>query len=157
MIDINGATIGITRDDGTETNIDIEPVNVEIEGILSSTGVYELFDEDHKSLGQVAFSLEDAYEWVYESGSLSDNEIDQIVRFIQNDKETLHTFTFKQHVDDIEHDYLVMEDEGHFYIEKDGEYLAEIQNNEQWEQITGDPLDPDLFVTIVNMIKERYE
>jgi hypothetical protein len=91
MIDLNGATLGITRDDGSDINVDIEPINVEVDGVLSSTGVYELNTRNEQGevlpLGRLAFHLEDKFDWEYLDGNLSNDELEQVVSFIQEQSE----------------------------------------------------------------------
>jgi hypothetical protein len=93
MIDMNGAILGVTRDDLTDINISIEPVTVDVDGHLAATGVYELHtspsnaDVEAKYLGRLCFHLEDKYEWEYDGDQLSDDEVEQVVTFIQEERE----------------------------------------------------------------------
>lgn len=89
MIELNGYTLGITRDNGTDINVDIEPVTIDIDGSLTATGVYnlrideEVVDNNANYLGQVCFNIEDKYDWQYIDSILTENEIEQIVSSIQ--------------------------------------------------------------------------
>jgi hypothetical protein len=53
--------------------------------------------------------------------------------------------------------YTVVENERHFEIEQDGELNAVIQMNEQWEQISGDPLSDFVFDKLIDGIENHYE
>jgi hypothetical protein len=88
MIDLNGYTLGVTRDDGTDINVDIVPVTMEIDGQLVSTGVYNLFllvdgEGDPPLLGTISFNVEDKFDWQYIDDYLSENEADQVAQSIQ--------------------------------------------------------------------------
>lgn len=87
MLDINGATIGVTLGDGTDINVEIEPVHAEMDGHLQSTSVYELSSSElnNVDLGSIAFSMVNHYEWLYTGEVLSHNEVEQIVEFIQKE------------------------------------------------------------------------
>lgn len=70
--------------------------------------------------------------------------------------EEFPSFYFKKIVDGKEIDYRITENEGHFGIEQDGTIIAEFQQNEVWEQTSGEPLDSELSSQIVSEIKKYY-
>lgn len=75
---------------------------------------------------------------------------------MDNDDE-LDSFYFKQTVENIEHDYRVTFTERAFIVEKDGELFAELVNNEVWQQIAGELLQPDELEFIKDKIEDHYE
>lgn len=93
MIDMDGAILRVTRDDFTDINISIEPIVIAVDDTFMASGVYELrtapfnIDADNTYLGRLAFHLEDKYEWEYIGDQLSDDEVEQVVTFIQEQSE----------------------------------------------------------------------
>jgi hypothetical protein len=86
MKDLNGFTLGVTLDDGYDINVDIQPVTVDIDGSLTATGVYNLFNDDtRESLGQICFNVEDSHDWMYIDEQLSSDEAEQIALAIQKE------------------------------------------------------------------------
>jgi len=69
----------------------------------------------------------------------------------------LDSFFFKKTVDGIEHDYRITDMEGKFGIEKDGVVIAEIERNENWDQVAGDHLPEKLFDMLVQRIENHYD
>jgi hypothetical protein len=105
-----------------------------------------------QELGEVAFHWDDPGQWEFTGEYFKSEEQEQIVHFIR-EREPLDSFTFTEHSGGIEHHYRVTDNEGHFGIEKDGKFIAVIEQNEGWEQIDGEPLDKE----VLNMITSRIE
>lgn len=51
----------------------------------------------------------------------------------------------------------VIENEGHFGIEVDGKLLAVVQHNEEWEQVSGEPLPKPVLAELVDAIENYYD
>jgi hypothetical protein len=73
------------------------------------------------------------------------------------DNEEIHSFYFKDTISGVEHDYRITENETHFGIEKDGVIIAKVRRNEDWEQISGEPLPLEVLNKIYDRIKDHYE
>ena len=75
----------LQSDDGEQKFINIEP-DADAEGGSHSDGVYRLYLEgkEHRYIGDIAFHLEGADDWIYNGYDLSDNEQDQVALYIQN-------------------------------------------------------------------------
>ena len=75
----------LQSDDGEQKFINIEP-DADAEAGSHSNGVYRLYFEgrEHRYIGDIAFHLEGADEWIYNGYDLSDNEQDQVAVYIQN-------------------------------------------------------------------------
>lgn len=69
----------------------------------------------------------------------------------------LHSFPFCEEVDGIEHNYRITESPDHtFGVEKDGLLIAEISNDSEWRQKSGEALDERLLQKICDRIRDRY-
>ncbi len=51
------------------------------------------------------------------------------------EQEELHSFTFNQVVNNVEHNYRITENEEKFGVEKDGIIIAELSHKEKWYQV----------------------
>jgi len=47
--------------------------------------------------------------------------------------------------------------EGSYIVAHDGKIIAELQHREEWKQISGDPLEEDIFVSIKQAIEAKFE
>jgi len=79
-------------------------------------------------------------------------EQEQIVDFIR-EKEPFDSFTFTETTHGITNYYRITDNEGHFGVEKEGVLIAVIEQQEEWQQTEGNPLDKDLFHKIVPKIE----
>jgi len=52
---------------------------------------------------------------------------------------------------------VIVHNEGHFAVKLEHKIIAIVQNNEEWEQIWGDPLKDDLLDLIYKEIDKHYE
>jgi len=72
--------------------------------------------------------------------------------------EPLHSFQFCEEVDGVEHDYRITEKADHIFgVEKDGELIAELTNNNRWEQLSGTQLPKPLIQKISDRIEDHYD
>ncbi|TWR25246.1 hypothetical protein FPZ43_17405 [Mucilaginibacter pallidiroseus] len=167
-MDINGFTAGVERPDGSFINVEVEPVNIEIEGHLKSTGAYNLYHShfgddilssrdrtDADYLGMITFSQEVEGDWMYEGNGLSDDEAEQIVMQLNgmmNEDDAEHSFSapvyYKGGMVNVE----IVPHDGKFDIYYAGSLLGQIHGR---EQIFGEPLDKDVLVTVLQAI-DRY-
>jgi hypothetical protein len=176
MNDINGFTIGLKRDDGSYINVDVQPTSyLDANDNIAATGVYQLYKGHHgyddqetaerdinspDYLGDIAFSQDYRDEWEYIGEALSNDEQEQIALRIMSGSGSdvsEETFYVQAYHNGGMNSFEVIPNEGHFGIAYSGEIIAEIQNNEEWEQISGEPLDKDVFTTLVQAIKSKYE
>ncbi|SEN02877.1 hypothetical protein SAMN05192574_102229 [Mucilaginibacter gossypiicola] len=71
--------------------------------------------------------------------------------------EELHSFQFCQEVSGVEHDYRITEMANHvFGVEKDGVVIAEVTNDTNWKQLSGEPLEKALLHKICDRIEDHY-
>jgi hypothetical protein len=155
---IAASNIKVFKSDGSNITIHASPTTFDDNGKQLPTGVFNLTGNSI-DYGQLAFDMEDFYNWEYIGEQLNDNEVAQVVKALQDELngDTLHSFFFNETVEGVEHFYRINENEGHFGIEKDGHIIAEIQNNEVWEQTSGEPLPPDVIAKLAARIEDHYE
>jgi hypothetical protein len=60
----------------------------------------------------------------------------------------LHSFPYSETIDGIEHNYRITENHDRYGIERDGIVVAEVSHDDQWQQLAGEPLDPQLLESI---------
>ena len=156
MIDLT--TFTVSMEDNGDKIITIDPVFIGLPEVRQFTGVYRILETDltGKELGEVAFHLEDSSQWEFTGDYFSNAEQEQIVEFIKQ-KEPFESFTFAEQIDDVEHHFRVTDNEGHFGVERDGIFIAVIEQFEEWEQTEGKPLGDDLFNKIVSKIEGRRD
>jgi hypothetical protein len=91
---------------------------------------------------------------------LTNDEQEQIAQRIMSGSgsdDSEETFYVQAYYNGGMNSFEVKPNEGHFGIAYSGEVIAEIQNHEDWEQISGEPIDKDVFTTLVQAIKSKYE
>jgi hypothetical protein len=156
MIDLT--TFTVLMEDNRHKTITIDPVFIGLPEVRQFTGVYRILETDMtgNELGEVAFHLEDSNQWEFTGDYFSNAEQEQIVAFIKQ-KEPFESFTFAGHIDNVEHHFRVTDNEGHFGIERDGIFIAVIEQFEEWKQTEGEPLDEDLFDKIISKIEGRRD
>jgi hypothetical protein len=176
MDDINGFIIGLKRDDGSYVNIDVQPTSyLDANDNIAANGVYQLYkghhgDDDQETgerdinspdyLGDIAFHQDYRDEWEYIGEALTNDEQEQITLRIMsgsgsNDSE--ETFYVQAYYNGGMNSFEVIHNEGHFGVAYSGNVIAEIRNNENWGQISGDPLDKDVFISIKQAIEDKYK
>jgi hypothetical protein len=47
--------------------------------------------------------------------------------------------------------------EDSYTVAYDGKIIAELQHHEDWEQVSGDPLEEDVFVSIKQAIEAKFD
>ena len=79
----NVLTINIKRDDDSVIPVSVTLQYHEEDGTKLPIGVYSLTSPSIGELGDIAFHLEDKYEWEYCGDILTDVEVEQVVLTIQ--------------------------------------------------------------------------
>ena len=169
------SSLELTRTDGTKLYVEIEPVTYQEEGKYVYTGVYQLqatrhddpageYTEDNPGdtteIGSFAHKQEDKYDWVYIGDFLDEEEQSQIADHIQRleDKDE-HPASF--YVQAFYHggmnSFEVKAQEASYTVAYEGTVIAELQHREKWEQVSGDPLEEDVFVSIKQAIEAKFE
>jgi hypothetical protein len=72
-------------------------------------------------------------------------------------KEELHSFPYSETVDGIEHNYRITENHDRYGIERDGLVIAEVSHDDQWQQLSGEPLSEHLLESICDHIEAHYD
>jgi hypothetical protein len=72
-------------------------------------------------------------------------------------EEELHSFPYSETVEGVEHNYRITENGTHYGVERDGVVIAEVSHNDQWKQISGDPLSEELRRSICEHIESHYD
>ncbi len=70
--------------------------------------------------------------------------------------ELLETFAFDETSDGQEHHYRVTAHDHQFAIERDGQFVAELQHNEEWQQIDGSPLPISVIESLGDKIERHF-
>ncbi|WPU91776.1 hypothetical protein SNE25_20885 [Mucilaginibacter sabulilitoris] len=157
----NDILIEIDSKNGKHWVIVAEPEQIQPdEGGSQHNGVWKLYVEgdDHLYIGDIAFN-QDNSNWVYTGAYLDDDEQEQVAEYIQSNMngESEPTFYVETYYKGGMANFEIVPNEGHFAVAYDGEIIAEIQHNEDWEQTSGEELDEDVFDTIVQKIESHYE
>ncbi|QEM12382.1 hypothetical protein [Mucilaginibacter rubeus] len=156
MIDLT--TFTVLMEDNRHKTITIDPVIIGLPEVRQFTGVYRILETDMtgKELAEIAFHLEDSSQWEFTGDYFSNAEQEQIVTFIRQ-KEPFDSFTFAGQIDNVEHHFRITDNEGHFGVERDGIFIAVIEQFEEWRQTEGEPLGEDLFDKIISKIEGRRD
>ncbi|TSJ44420.1 hypothetical protein FO440_09645 [Mucilaginibacter corticis] len=73
------------------------------------------------------------------------------------ESEELHSFAFCEAISGVEHAYRITEQADHvFGVEKDGVLIAELSFDSVWKQLSGNPLENQLFQKICDRIEDHY-
>jgi len=169
------SSLELMRADGTKLYIEIAPVTYQEEGKYVYTGVYQLqatrhydpageYTEDNPGdtteIGSFAHRQDDKYEWAYIGDFLDEEEQSQIADHIQRLEDT-DADTASFYVQAFYHggmnSFEVKAQEGSYTVAYDGNVIAELQHNKKWEQVNGDPLEEDVFVSIKQAIESKFE
>jgi hypothetical protein len=169
------SSLELTRTDGTKLYIGIKPVTHYEDGVNVYTGVYQLQATRHDApaaeyteenpgdatdIGSFAHKQDDKQEWVYIGGFLDEEEQSQIVEHIQwlEDKdEHLESFYVQAFYHGGMNSFEVTPREDSYTIASDGKVIAELQHHDDWEQVTGDSLEEDVFVSIKQAIEAKLD
>jgi len=69
--------------------------------------------------------------------------------------EELKSFPYEATVGGHTHFYRITHALGSYGIEQDGVVVAELKNDGQWQQLSGEPLHPEVFASICSHIESR--
>jgi hypothetical protein len=169
------SSLELTRTDGTTLYVEIEPVTYQEEGKFVFTSVYQLqatrhndpageYTEDNPGdtteIGSFAHKQDDKYEWVYLGDFLDDEEQSQVADHIQrleDRDENTAGFYVQAFYHGGMNSFEVKAHEGSYSIAYDGQVIAVLEHHEQWEQVSGDPLEEDVFVSVKQAIEAKFE
>lgn len=70
--------------------------------------------------------------------------------------EQLESFYFKETINGVEHDFRVTMAEHTYEVERDGKLVAELQHNEVWVQLSGEPLSEEVKDAICDKIESHF-
>lgn len=191
----------VRRADNTWDIIEAAPLLIEEEKQVKATGTFQLYQgfpnlsaskingEAHERylesltlmgeanpgyLGELHFTGVAYFEWKYEGGRLTENEVWQIVDCIQDlaagkhrptdngiilakaesEQQQLPELTFKYGKNQVTYQIRIEEMEGQFVVLINGEPTAQIELlEEDWEITGGDIYDTDLKAEVIRRIK----
>jgi hypothetical protein len=166
----------LSRTDGTKLYIEVTPVTFEEDGKSSKNGVYQLqatrqnepsgaYTEenpgDTTEIGSFAHRTDNKHEWVYVGEFLDDEEQEQIAAHIQalddEDENDLESFYVQAFYHGGMNSFEITPLENSYKVAYDGDVIAELQHQEDWEQVSGEPLDEDVFVSIKQAIEAKFD
>ncbi|WP_154402345.1 hypothetical protein [Mucilaginibacter endophyticus] len=156
---INIGTVDLLRDDGSTLTLTIEPQFEDGPEGRYFTHVYDISKTTIDQPGevcQVAFKIDEQFDWEFCGGEFSVAEQEQIVDYIHK-HEPIDSFAFEITSEGKQYHIRVTDNEGHFGIELNGKFAAVIQHWEDWEQSEGETLPSDIFDQIVNKIESHYD
>ncbi|NOW96086.1 hypothetical protein [Mucilaginibacter sp. SG564] len=169
------SSLELTRTDGTKLYVEIEPVSYHEGGKYVYTGVYQLqatrhndpageYTEDNPGdttdIGSFAHKQDNKYEWVYLGDFLDNEEQSQIADHIQRleDKdESPASFYVQAFYHGGMNSFEVTARECSYTVAYDGKVIAEIRHLGEWQQISGEPLEEDVFVSVKQAIEAKFE
>jgi hypothetical protein len=169
------SSLELTRTDGTKLYVEIVPVTYQEEEKYVYTGIYQLqatrhddpageYTEDNPGdtteIGSFAHKQDDKYEWVYLGDFLDEEEQSQIADHIQRleDKdEPAGSFYVQAFYHGGMNSFEVKAEEGSYTVAYDGKVIAELQHKEKWEQVSGDPLDEDVYISVKQAIEAKFK
>lgn len=169
------SSIELTRADGTKLYIEIVPVT-DLEGRkYVYTGLYQLLATRHDNpageytednpgdtieIGSFAHQQHDKHDWVYVGDFLDEEEQSQVAEHIQQfeDKdESPASFYVQAYYHGGMNSFEVKAQEDSYTVAYDGKVIAELQHRQQWQQISGEPLEEDAFVSVKQAIEKKFE
>jgi hypothetical protein len=169
------SSLELTRTDGTKLYVEVEPVTYLEEGNYVYTGVYHLqatrhndpageYTEDNPGdtteIGSFAHKQDDKYDWVYLGDFLDGEEQSQIADHIQRLEdidESPSSFYVQAFYHGGMNSFQVKAQEGSYTVAYDGKIIAELRHHQQWQQISGEPLEKDAFISIKQAIEAKFE
>lgn len=169
------SSLELIRTDGTKLYVEIEPVTYQEEGKFVFTGVYQLqatrhndpageYTEDNPGdtteIGSFAHKQDDKHEWVYLGDFLDEEEQSQVADHIQQleeKDESTASFYVQAFYHGGMNSFEIKAQEGIYTVAYDGKVIAELEHDNKWEQVSGDPLEEDVFVSIKQGIEAKFE
>lgn len=73
------------------------------------------------------------------------------------EQEELHSFPYSETINGVEHNYRITENIEKYGVERDGIVIAELAHEEQWIQLSGQPLGKELIESICHYIEAHYD
>ncbi|MDN3551624.1 hypothetical protein [Mucilaginibacter aquaedulcis] len=169
------SSLELSRSDGTKLYVEIEPVTYQEEGNHVYTGVYQLLATRHNdpageyaednpgdttAIGSFAHKQDNKYDWVYLGDFLDDEEQSQVAGHIQRledkDKSPSSFYAHAYHHGGM-NSFEVKAKDGSFTVAHDTKIIAELEHPEKWKQMSGEPLDQGVFVSIKQAIEAKFE
>jgi hypothetical protein len=165
----------LIRTDGTKLYIEIAPAYYEEAGKQTYTGVYQLqatrdddpageYTEDNPGdtteIGSFAHKEDDRHEWVYIGDFLDEVEQLQVAAHIQSldgHEEKPDNFYVQAFYNAGMNSFEVTPREDSYQVAYDGQVIAVLRHNEDWEQVSGEPLEEDVFVSIKQAIEAKFD
>lgn len=72
-------------------------------------------------------------------------------------EEELQSFPYDATIAGKEHHYRITQDEEKYGIEQDGVVIAEVAHDDDWRQLSGEPLSKELLDSICDHIEAHYD
>jgi hypothetical protein len=172
---ITTSSFELIRTDGTKLYIEIDPVCYQEEGETVYTCVYQLQATRHNDpageyteenpgdtteIGTFAHKDDDKYEWEYIGNFLDDEEQSQVAAHIQSldsEQEKPDTFYVQAFYQGGMNSFGVTPGQNIFSVAYDGKVIAELRHNQEWQQVSGEPLEDDVFVSIKQAIEAKFD
>lgn len=173
---ISTSSFELNRTDGTKLYIELEPVYYEENGRQKHAAVYQLqatrqddpageYTEDNPGdtteIGSFAHKEDDKYEWEYLGEFLDENEQAQVAAHIQGIEDDedgrRDNFYVQAYYHGGMNSFEITPQDDRYQIAYDGDIVAELRHNEDWKQISGEPLDEDVFVSIRQAIEAKFD
>jgi hypothetical protein len=169
------SSLELTRTDGTKLYVEIEPVTYQEEGKYVYTGVCQLqatrhddpageYTEDNPGdateIGSFDHKQDDKYEWDYLGDFLDEQEQSQIadhIRRLEDKDKSSASFYVPAFYHGGMNSFEVKAQEGSYTVAYDGKLIAELRRHQKWQQINGESLEEDVFVSIKQAIESRFE
>ncbi|MCQ6958290.1 hypothetical protein [Mucilaginibacter aquariorum] len=163
----------LTRTDGTKLYVEVEPVTYLEDGKQVYAGVYQLqatrhndpageYTEDNPGdtteIGSFAHKQDDKWEWVYLGDFLDEDEQSQVAEHIQQleeKEENTAGFYVQAFYHGGMNSFEVTPAGDRFKVAYDGKLIAELQHNGGWQQVSGEALEEDVFVSIRQAIEAK--
>jgi hypothetical protein len=172
---ISTSSFELNRTDGTKLYIELEPVFYEENGQQKHAAVYQMqatrhddpageYTEDNPGdtteIGSFAHKEDDKYEWEYLGDFLNEEEQAHVAAYIQGleyDDDGLESFYVQAFYRGGMNSFEVTPQEDSYKVAYDGKIIAELRHNEEWEQVSGEPLDEDVFVSVKQAIEAKFD
>ena len=172
---ISTSSFELIRTDGTKLYIELEPVFYEEGGLQKHAAVYQLqatrhddpageYTEDNPGdtteIGSFAHKEDDKYEWEYLGDFLDEQEQAHVAAYIQGleyDEDSLKSFYVQAFYNGGMNSFEVTPHDDKYKVAYDGKTIAELWHYKEWEQVSGVPLDEDVFVSIKQAIEAKFD
>ncbi|TSD66349.1 hypothetical protein FFF34_002810 [Inquilinus sp. KBS0705] len=169
-------TFDLSRADGSKLYIAIEPVYYDDEGQSRHAAVYRLRATRREDIagessadnpgntteiGTFAHKEGDPHEWAYIGDFLTEDEQDQVAMHIQSHgagltAEQNDSFYVQAYSNGGMNSFEVTTVGRNFTVYYDGRIIAELQRDDEWQQVSGQPLADDVFVSIKQAIDAKF-